>query len=259
MAENNGTNKIKEFGKKILDGAVNNSPEILTGLTCGGVVGTAIMSGKASAKARDIIFNEEAATLKELSFKEKFKLTWKLYIPTVLMGGVTIACAIGSNRISSNRVAAISSLYAISEKCLNEYQNKVVETIGERKESAIHDEIGKDKIQNDPVSKNEVIVTGKGDFLCYDAMFGGYFRSTIDNIKRVQNEMNHTLLSEPGMWVSVNEVFYELGRKPIKNGEYYGWVPDYPINFSFSTQLSEDGEPCLVIEYNAKPKPSIFN
>lgn len=252
-------NKIKEFGKKILDGAVNNSPEILTGLTCGGVVGTAIMSGQASAKARDVIFAEEAASLKELSFKEKLLLTWKFYIPTALMGSVTMVCAIGSNRISSNRVAAISSLYAIAEKGLKEYQDKVIETIGEKKEKAIKDEIAKDRIDQDPVSKNEVILTGTGDFLCYDAMYGGYFRSTIDKIKKVENDMNHELLGGMDSWVSLNEVRYELGREPIKGGDVIGWTIDELIHFSFSTQLTDDGEPCLVIEYNARPKPKIFN
>lgn len=252
-------NKIKEFGKKIIDGTVNNSPEILTGLTCGGVVGTAIMSGQASSKARDIIFQEEAAGLKELPFKEKFKLVWKLYIPTALMGGMTMVCAIGSNRIASNRVAAISSLYAITEKGLKEYQDKVMETIGEKKEKAIHDEVAKDRIEKDPVSKNEVILTGDGDFLCYDAMYGGYFRSTIDKIKKVENDMNHELLTGMDTWVSLNEVRYELKREPIKGGELIGWTIDELIHFSFSTQLTEDGEPCLVIEYNAKPKPKIFN
>lgn len=246
-------NKIKEFGKKLLNGAVDNSPEILTGLTCGGVVGTAIMSGQASVKANEEIKNAE----KELSFKEKFLLTWKFYIPTALMGGVTMVCAIGSNRIASNRVAAISSLYAIAEKGLKEYQDKVIETIGEKKEQTIKDGIAKDRIDRDPVTNKEVILTGGGDFLCYDVMSGRYFRSTIDKIKKVQNDMNHELLTE--MWISLNDIYYELGLKGTKMGEYYGWTPDEQIYFQFSTQLTEDGEPCLVMDYTARPKPQIFN
>ena len=248
-------NKIKEFGKKILNGAVDNSPEILTGLTCCGVVGTSIMSGQASVKANEELKKAE----EELTFKQKFLLTWKFYIPTTLMGGVTMVCAIGSNRISSNRVAAISSLYAIAEKGLKEYQDKVIETIGEKKEQTIKDGIAKDRIDRDPVSKNEVILTGTGDFLCYDAMYGGYFRSTIDKIKKVENDMNHELLGGMDSWVSLNEVRYELGREPIKGGDVIGWTINELIHFSFSTQLTEDGEPCLVVEYNAQPKPQIFN
>lgn len=256
------TNKIKEFGKKVLNGAMDNSPEILTGLTCGGVVGTAIMSGQAAVKANEELKKIEEDFKKveeELSWKDKIRYTWKFYIPTALMGGVTMVCAIGSNRISSNRVAAISSLYAIAEKGLKEYQDKVIETIGEKKEQTIKDEIAKDRIDRDPVSKNEVILTGTGDFLCYDAMYGGYFRSTIDKIKKVENAMNHELLGGMDSWVSLNEVRYELGREPIKGGDVIGWTINELIHFSFSTQLTEDGEPCLVVEYNARPKPQIFN
>lgn len=253
-------NKIKEFGKKILNGAVDNSPEILTGLTCCGVVGTSIMSGQASVKANEELKRVEEDFKKvdeKLSWKDKIRYTWKFYIPTALMGGVTMVCAIGSNRISSNRVAAISSLYAIAEKGLKEYQDKVIETIGEKKEQTIKDEIAKDRIDRDPVTNKEVILTGSGDFLCYDVMSGRYFRSTVDKIKKVQNDMNHELLTE--MWISLNDVYYQLGLKGTKMGEYYGWTPDEQIYFSFSTQLTEDGEPCLVMDYTARPKPQIFN
>lgn len=245
--------KLKDIGKKVLNWGTDNSPEILTGLTCGGVVGTAIMSGQASVKAHEILAEQE----KELTWKDKIALTWKVYIPTGLMGLATVGCAIGSNRISSNRVAAISGLYALAEKGLTEYQNKVIETIGEKKERAIRDDIAKDRIDADPVSNKEVILTGNGDFLCYDVMSGRYFRSTIDKIKKVQNDMNHELLTE--MWISLNDVYYELGLKGTKVGEYYGWTPDDQIYFTFSTQLSEGGEPCLVMDYTAAPKPKHFN
>ena len=245
--------KLKDIGKKVLNWGTDNSPEILTGLTCGGVVGTAIMSGQASVKAYEILAQQE----KELTWKDKIALTWKVYIPTGLMGLATVGCAIGSNRISSNRVAAISGLYALAEKGLTEYQNKVIETIGEKKERAIRDDIAKDRIDADPVSNKEVILTGNGDFLCYDVMSGRYFRSTIDKIKKVQNDMNHELLTE--MWISLNDVYYELGLKGTKVGEYYGWTPDDQIYFTFSTQLADGGEPCLVMDYTAAPKPKHFN
>ena len=245
--------KLKDIGKKVLNWGTDNSPEILTGLTCGGVVGTAIMSGQASVKAYEILAQQE----KELTWKDKIALTWKDYIPTGLMGLATVGCAIGSNRISSNRVAAISGLYALAEKGLTEYQNKVIETIGEKKERAIRDDIAKDRIDADPVSNKEVILTGNGDFLCYDVMSGRYFRSTIDKIKKVQNDMNHELLTE--MWISLNDVYYELGLKGTKVGEYYGWTPDDQIYFTFSTQLADGGEPCLVMDYTAAPKPKHFN
>ena len=62
---------------------------------------------------------------------------------------------------------------------MKEYQAKVVETLGEAKARKIKDEIAKDKVKNDPISNKEVIITGKGDMLCYDVLSGRYFKNNI--------------------------------------------------------------------------------
>jgi len=48
-------------------------------------------------------------------------------------GAATIMCVVGSNSINARRVAALASLYSITETALDEYKAKVVETIGETK------------------------------------------------------------------------------------------------------------------------------
>ena len=45
---------------------------------------------------------------------------------------------------------------------VKEYQDKVVATIGQKKEEKIRDEIAQDKLDGVPVEGREIIITGKG-------------------------------------------------------------------------------------------------
>ena len=89
------------------------------------------------------------------------RLTWRYYVPTAIMGGLTIACIIGANSINLRRNAALAGAYSLTEAALKEYQAKVIETIGDKKEQAIRDDIAKDRVKEHPLGEREVIITGK--------------------------------------------------------------------------------------------------
>jgi hypothetical protein len=57
------------------------------------------------------------------------------------------------------------------------------------------------------------------------------------------------------MYVSLNDFYGEIGLEPIQLGDELGWNVDQGlIELEFSSQLSENNEPCLVINYNIAPK-----
>lgn len=240
----------KRFGMTLR----KNSPTILTGLAVGGLFGTVVLAVKATPRAMEILEQEELARYEDTPITpiETIKLTWKCYVPTVIMGAVTTGCIIGANSIHLRRSAALASAYSITEAALKEYQAKVVETIGENKAKKIKDEIAKETIEKNPVGNREVIITGKGDMLCYDKISGRYFKNNIEQLRRVQNDLNHKLISE--MFISLNELYCEIGLAPIKIGSELGWNVDSLIDFSFSSMLSEEGEPCLVVDYLVGPR-----
>lgn len=192
-----------------------------------------------------------------VSKKDIIKLVWKEYLPTAGMVVVSTACIIGSHAIDLKRSAALASLYALSVSDLNEFKKKTQELIGEKKTREIKDGIAKDRITKNPKSKNEVIITGNGDSLCYDAYSGRYFMSNIEKIRKVENDCNQMLLSN--MWVSLNEVYYELGLDTIKMGDDIGWNADNFLDFDFSSQLTDDGRPCLVVDYRVGPRHGYQN
>ena len=234
------------------------SPEILTGLGIAGMISTTVLAVQATPKALDLIARAEDKKFdnghgNKLTVSEKMKVAWKPYIPAAITGIASISCIIGASSVHAKRNAAIAAAYNLSQTALTEYKEKVVETIGEKKEQAIKDKISKDKIKKDPVSKSEVIVTGKGNTLCYDAFNSRYFYSDIDQIKRAINELNRIMLNQ--MYVSLNDFYDELNLKHSGNGDELGWkLDDGFIEVDFSSQLSDDGRPCLVIEYMVAPR-----
>ena len=181
------------------------------------------------------------------------KRTWKCYIPTAISGGITIGSIIALNSVHTRRNASLAAVYSITETAFKEYQNKVAETIGKNKEVAIRDEISQDKLKRNPASVNEIFVTGRGNILCYDAVSGRYFKSDIDKIRRVINDFNYRLMSE--MYLSLNEFYDEIGLAHTQLGDELGWnIDSGKVEIDYSTQLADDGTPCLVLNYKVIPK-----
>lgn len=250
------TEVIRKTTGKLGQAIARNSPTILTGLSVAGLVSTVILAVRATPKAMTILeeemYDRQPCGVK-LTKMEAVKLTWKYYIPAAVMGGVTIGCIIGANSIHLRRNAALASVYSITEATLKEYRSKVIETIGEKKEKAIKDEIHKDRVKNHPVKDSEVILTNFGETLCYDSISGRYFKSDIEKIRKVQNDLNSKLIHS--MYISLNELYDALGLSSIKMGEDLGWVvEDGMMEFDFSSQLTENGTPCLVLDYSVNPK-----
>ena len=233
-----------------------NSPAILTSVSVVGVATTAILAVKATPKAMRLIeeLEEYKSELDEpVTKKDIIKETWKCYIPAMVVGGATVACIIGSNSINTRRNAALASVYSLSEKAMKEYQAKVVETIGEKKHQEIKDKVASERIKNDPVGDKEIVITGNGEMLCYDALSGRYFKSDIEKIKSSINQLNRDLLSE--MYITLNDVYYTLGLAPTKLGDQMGWhVENGLVDPRFSSQLTENGVPCLVLDFAVEPK-----
>ena len=250
-------NKIGQITKNLGGVISKNSPHILTGIGCAGVVSTAVLAVKATPKATIILEKEEEyrerKRLQSLTKMEKVKLTWKCYIPAGVMGATTIGCIIGANTVNMRRNAALASLYALSESAFREYKTKVVEEIGKPKETKIRDEIAKDRITNNPQTPSNVVVVGAGEILCYDKLSDRYFKSTHENIRKAFNDLAYDLRSE--MRLDLNELYTTLGLAPNGLGSMVEFdIEKGPVELITSTQLDQNGQPCLVIDYDVYPK-----
>lgn len=248
-----GKLSLKNMASDVKSTMVKNAPGILVGVGIVGMVGTTILAVRATPKAIKLIENKKRELeVDSLTPVETVKTTWKCYIPAAVSGAMSTACLIGASSVSARRNAALATAYNLTKVALNDYKDAVVETIGEKKEQIVRDTVAKKKIERDPVTNTEVIVTERGTTLCYDAVFGRYFRSDIDTIKRAVNELNRNIVSS--MYASLNEFYDEIGLPPIEIGDKLGWnMDDGQIEVDFSSQLAADGTPCLVISFNVAP------
>lgn len=230
------------------------SPGILTGIGITGMIGATFMAVKATPKALYLIeAKKEESEVEELTPVETIKTCWKCYIPATLTTVVSAACLIGASTVSAKRNAALATAYSISEAALREYQEKVVEVIGEKKEKAVRDAVAKDQIERDPVTKSEVvIIDSNSNTLCYEPLSGRYFKSTIDKIKKAEIKLDRQMIQE--MYVSLNDFYWEIGLDETDLGDKMGWnLSKGYMDLSFSSQLADDGTPCAVIVYGIPP------
>lgn len=252
--------QIKAIAQTVGNFLQKNSPYILTGLGCAGVVSTAVMTGKAAIKAHDKIKDheqsdwdhEEWLNYKEHPWKDRINWTWKYFVPPVIMGVSSVACIVGAQTVNTRRHAAIASLYSLTESTLKDYQEKVVEHIGKNKEQKIQDDIAQDILNEHPASKAHIIRTSHGDTLCYDVYSGRYFTHDIEKLRRIQNDFNHDLMGV--MWMPLNDLYYLMGLETVKMGEDLGWTVDELLDFKFTSKLTDDGKPCLVVDYDLTPR-----
>lgn len=230
------------------------SPGILTGIGITGMIGATFMAVKATPKALYLIeAKKEESEVEELTPVETIKTCWKCYIPATLTTVLSAVCLIGASTVSAKRNAALATAYSISEAALREYQEKVVEVIGEKKEKVVRDAVAKDQIERDPVTKSEVvIIDSNSNTLCYEPLSGRYFKSTIDKIKKAEIKLDRQMIQE--MYVSLNDFYWEIGLDGTDLGDKMGWnLSKGYMDLSFSSQLADDGTPCAVIVYGIPP------
>ena len=234
-----------------------HSPEILTGLGIAGMITTTVLAVKATPKALELMKDKK----EELDYEEDEKLpvietvkaTWKCYVPAAVTGVTSVACLIGASSVNLRRNAALTAAYNLSATALAEYKEKVVETIGEKKERTIRDKVAEERISKNPVNQSAIVVTGKGNTRCFDTITKRRFTSDIEAMNRIVNELNKRMINGDD-YISLNEFYYEIGLDSCLVGDELGWnVQDNLIELDFSAQLDTDGVPCIVVDYVYPP------
>lgn len=231
-----------------------HSPEILTGIGIAGMVTSTVLAVRATPKALILLEDKkEELGVDKLTAAETVKTAWTCYIPTAAIGAASVFCLIGASSVNLRRNAALATAYALSESTLKDYQNKVIEEIGEKKEKKIREASTQAELERNPISKNEIIITGGGDSTCYDLVCKRYFKSNIDKLRRVENDLNERLRNEN--YISLNEFYTEIGLDDVGAGYELGWNIDKGyIKLNFDCHLLDDGTPCIVVGFDNPPR-----
>lgn len=244
---------VKMFLAKTGEWAIKNEPTILTVVGEAGIVSTSIFAWRGGAKASKELERLKYESKDIPTFKEKVKVVAPIALPVVIMGGTSMACFAAAHNTLSKRNLALATAYTISESKFKDYKNKVEDTIGKNKAEKIKEEIVKDKLEKNPPVDENILWTGHGEQLCYDALFGRYFRSDAEHIRKCVNDINEMLLRYN--YVCLNDFYERLGLSPIKIGYDLGWnLQNGLLEISPSSELTSTNEACYVIDYDIVPE-----
>ena len=248
---------LANAAKNVKDVLTKHSPEILTGIGIAGMITTTILAVKATPKAVKILEEHKEACLLEhqkVPTIDVIKLTWKQYIPAAITGTISIACLVGASSANLKRNAALATAYKLSETALAEYKESVVEAMGEKKEKHVQEKVAEKQVKKNPVSENEIIITGDGKSLCFDPLSNRYFMSSMDILQKAENKINKEMLQDVFGYATINDFYEEIGLTRTEVGNLLGWNSEHLIDLHITATPTEDGRPALVVGHYNRPK-----
>lgn len=234
-----------------------NAPELLAGSGIACFIVSTIVAVKVTPKAHDILEEKKAEMqVEELPVMETVKSVGKLYLPAIASGVAGICFISASVAENNKRYLTLSTSYELLREAAYTYRDKVVETIGERKEKRIREEIAQDKVNENPPKENTIFLTNGGNTLFKDDLTGQYFRHDITKVKTLAIDLGNKELNDG--YVGVDEWLSTLGLEIPTTMKGLGWsLSDQgkavTVSFHAVQAKSYNDEPCLVLDYNPLP------
>jgi hypothetical protein len=232
--------------------AVDNSPALLTAIGVTGAITTAVLAGKAGFKAARVLdyehhhFLDEDMNEKDI-LKKQVEFTWKLFVPAVGTGVVTVICIVLANRVSSKRSAAMASAYAVTQEAFREYKTKVIDKLGDNKEQKIADEVSQDRVNR--ITPPAYIVSNANS-LWMDMYSGRYFNCDMETIRAAVNDINEEIFN--GGFPSLTDFWEMIGLAKTTDSDEIGWNTDNPLKVHYAAAVY-DGRPVGTIEFRTAP------
>lgn len=238
------------------------SPEILIVAGVAGTVTSAVMACKATLKLDEVLAESKENLDKiheyietegysekytEKDGKKDLTVTYiqagvkiaKLYAPSVVLGGLSIAAILTSNNILRKRNMALAAAYATVDKGFKEYRGRVIERFGEELDKELRynikakevEEVVKNEDGTESISKKTVQVADPNEYSIYARFFDdgctGWSKDPEFNLMFLKDQQRYAndLLKTRGH-LFLNEVYDMLGIPRTKAGNVVGWLYD---------------------------------
>ena len=223
------------------------TPYVLTGSAIVGIAVTAMFTAKGALRAQDILIRNEA---RDAAFKRKVQLTWKEFVPALSAAAVTGACVVGLHGVLGRRIASIAAATTVVETQLNKLKTAVKDVATPQ----LREEIQNAAVRS-TARETEVPVVAddlaEGSQPCFEAYSGRYFIASMEDVRGGINDVNAQINSN--FYASLNDLYDALGLERLRYGDDVGWNTDSLIEPCFSADLTPDGRPYLVLDYQKAP------
>lgn len=240
------------------------SPEILMVAGIVGTVTAAVTACKATLKVKDVMSEKEElqndihkylenpdVDYTEEDSKEDLTKVYaqtgvkliKLYAPSVVLGGVSIASIVMGQKILKKRNIALAAAYTTIDKGFKKYRANVVERFGERVDKELRYNIKAKEVEKKITDKNgkektvkEIQYDIEGNPLENISEFARFFDEATSTehhkdaeynlmfLRRQQDYANEVLKAKGHLFL--NDVYEMLGIPKTKAGQIVGWIYD---------------------------------
>ena len=182
--------------------------------------------------------------------KEKITILLPIYGPTIGLAMMSTGMILLGNRVNRRRYASVVGLYSVASRQLYKWEEVIESEFGADKLSEMRGSVNK------PESSPTIFFESGDDVLVYDVHSDRYFKvRTVEDIRRCVNDMNEQLYQDD--WVSLNDLYYELGVPKVEYGDEVGWfVEDGNIKTTIDA-IVVNGRPCLTMSFLVLPKHMI--
>lgn len=259
--------KPRAFFKKLATGTKTHSPIILLAAGLAAGISAVVVAIKQTSEAKEIIDAETQKKIYEtgdpeakLTKGETFKLVWKKYIPVATLVVVFLLSILSSAGIVHRRYESVAAELGLLSVTSSEYADKVIETIGKKKEQDIRDSIVADKIEKAKnVEPSNAADATPDKTLFLDTLTGAKFYATYEYIRGVVNDLNEELIKYPEWYVTVDDWCDKLPNVSADNmkvAKLLAWQFDTGLlNIHFVHMMDEDKvTPIIGIEHHVLPK-----
>ena len=193
-------------------------PTIMTAATITGIIFTTVTAVKATPKALELLKKAEKEKGERLTVWEKIKTTAPTYIPTVIIGALTIACVVETNILNEKQKTAYISAYTALSSSYRQYKDKVTELYGENADYIVEDEILKEKAKaTDLYSSDEKITF-------FEEHYGDFFELSKEELLMAEYHLNRNFILRG--YTTLNEFYEFLGLPKTEIGDKLGWSAD---------------------------------
>lgn len=242
-----------------------NSPIILTAAGVVGVVGTTVLTYKATVKTvrtRDSNRFQRSmdkvtpGDVEPLTKVETIRLVGKHWLAPAAVGTLTIGAIIGAQYINSRRMAALIAGYVALEGRYEDFRERAEEKFGVKKVAEVDEQIAQNRVN---AAGDHTVTIREGDVLCIDALSNQVFSSNMEKMRKAENNINARI--NHGEQCAVTDLYGELegsGLEATKISDAFGWNEENMCEMKFVSKLDENGTPYLVMDFSVLPMPTYW-
>jgi Family of unknown function (DUF6353) len=237
--------------------AQKNSPTLLFGAGVVGMVGSTVLACRATLKLEEVVIETQNDLNQAKKTNERHPEEYpesdrkrdttiiytrgvlrvvKLYGPSLLLGGASIACLTKSHHILSERNAALAAAYTAVDTAFEKYRKRVIEKYGEDEDRELRYGAESVEVIDEETGRVETrLRVGDETPSMYARFFDEYSTQWSKDPEynlvflRAQQSYANELLRARGH-LFLNEVYGGLGMEHTTAGSVVGWV------------ISEDGD-----------------